>query len=73
MICWDSPNSQLVVNFIQQPLPDGSTTGASISQAGALGQGQRAATGLTTCMYSLYSMAKLETMLTGQSTLSGAT
>ncbi|KAL4782031.1 POT family-domain-containing protein [Aspergillus varians] len=36
-------------NFIQQPLPDGSTTGAGLSgQSGALGFGQRAATGLNT-------------------------
>ncbi|KAL2813653.1 POT family-domain-containing protein [Aspergillus granulosus] len=34
-------------NFIQQPLPEGSSTGAGFSgQSGALGQGQRAATGL---------------------------
>ncbi|KAE9362677.1 putative peptide transporter ptr2 [Stipitochalara longipes BDJ] len=37
------------VNFIQQPLPEGSTTGAGFSgQSGALGMGQRASTGLTT-------------------------
>ncbi|RJE25789.1 peptide transporter [Aspergillus sclerotialis] len=37
------------VNFIQQPLPKGSTTGAGYSgQSGALGMGQRASTGLTT-------------------------
>ncbi|KAH6987518.1 POT family-domain-containing protein [Ilyonectria sp. MPI-CAGE-AT-0026] len=38
-------------NFIQQPLPDGSTTGAIVNsddQPGALGMGQRASTGLTT-------------------------
>ncbi|KAL4809415.1 POT family-domain-containing protein [Aspergillus unguis] len=36
-------------NFIQQPLPDGSTTGAGFSgQSGALGHGQRASTGLNT-------------------------
>ncbi|GAA5864704.1 hypothetical protein JCM3774_006048 [Rhodotorula dairenensis] len=36
-------------NFIQQPLPEGSTTGASKDgQAGALGMGQQASTGLTT-------------------------
>ncbi|CAG9943319.1 unnamed protein product [Clonostachys rosea f. rosea IK726] len=35
-------------NFIQQPLPDGSTTGADPDQPGALGMGQRASTGLTT-------------------------
>ncbi len=36
-------------NFIQQPLPPGSTTGADYGagQAGALGMGQRASTGLT--------------------------
>ncbi|OAG34492.1 hypothetical protein AYO21_11358 [Fonsecaea monophora] len=37
------------VNFIQQPLPEGSTTGAGHSgQSGALGMGQRASTGLVT-------------------------
>ncbi|KAI5782814.1 MFS peptide transporter [Pyronema domesticum] len=37
------------VNFIQQPLPAGSTTGAGFeNQSGALGMGQRASTGLTT-------------------------
>ncbi|KAI4126278.1 MAG: hypothetical protein LQ338_003842 [Usnochroma carphineum] len=38
------------VNFIQNPLPDGSTTGSSGThgQSGALGLGQRASTGLTT-------------------------
>lgn len=36
------------VNFIQQPLPKGSNTGAGFEgQSGALGQGQRASTGLT--------------------------
>jgi POT family proton-dependent oligopeptide transporter len=35
-------------NFIQQDLPAGSSTGASIEQPGALGMGQRAATGITT-------------------------
>lgn len=40
------------VNFIQQPLPDGSSTGAGHSgQSGALGMGQRASTGLTTCEF----------------------
>lgn len=38
----------LVTNFIQQPLPDGSRTGADKDQAGALGMGQQAATGITT-------------------------
>ncbi|KIV90038.1 hypothetical protein PV10_07384 [Exophiala mesophila] len=37
------------VNFIQQPLPEGSSTGAGYSgQSGALGMGQRASTGLVT-------------------------
>lgn len=36
------------VNFIQQPLPEGSTTGSDDTQPGALGMGQRASTGLTT-------------------------
>ncbi|KAI9927289.1 hypothetical protein ASPWEDRAFT_33221 [Aspergillus wentii DTO 134E9] len=37
------------VNFIQRPLPDGSSTGAGYDDAvpGALGMGQRASTGLT--------------------------
>jgi POT family proton-dependent oligopeptide transporter len=37
------------VNFIQQPLPPGSNTGAGRDdyQSGALGMGQRASTGLT--------------------------
>ncbi|POW23178.1 hypothetical protein PSHT_00396 [Puccinia striiformis] len=35
-------------NFIQRPLPPGSTTGAGGLQAGALGLGQQAATGITT-------------------------
>ncbi|RPD65524.1 oligopeptide transporter [Lentinus tigrinus ALCF2SS1-7] len=35
-------------NFIQQPLPPGSRTGANIEQAGALGMGQRASTGIGT-------------------------
>ena len=40
-----------VVNFIQQDLPPGSRTGAGFSgQSGALGMGQRASTGLTTCI-----------------------
>ncbi|KAF2963446.1 hypothetical protein GQX73_g10118 [Xylaria multiplex] len=38
------------VNFIQQPLPPGSTTGAAgtFGQPGALGRGQQASTGLVT-------------------------
>ncbi|KAI1258703.1 POT family protein [Xylariaceae sp. FL1019] len=38
------------VNYIQQPLPAGSTTGAGFTngQSGALGKGQQASTGLTT-------------------------
>jgi hypothetical protein len=43
-----------VVNFIQQPLPEGSTTGAGFSgQSGALNMGQRASTGLTTLLVNL--------------------
>lgn len=41
-----------VVNFIQKDLPKGSTTGAGFlikPGSGALGMGQRASTGLTTC------------------------
>jgi POT family proton-dependent oligopeptide transporter len=42
-----------VVNFIQQDLPPGSKTGAggTDGQSGALGMGQRASTGLTTCKF----------------------
>ncbi|KAK7040753.1 hypothetical protein VNI00_009659 [Paramarasmius palmivorus] len=42
--------SVVFTNFIQRPLPPGSTTGAAglDGQAGALGRGQRASTGLTT-------------------------
>lgn len=45
-----------VVNFIQRPLPDGSTTGALLTDfsngvPGALGMGQRASTGLTLCKW----------------------
>lgn len=42
--------SVLLTNFIQQPLPQGSHTGAGFAhgQSGALGLGQRASTGLTT-------------------------
>ncbi|PLW55691.1 hypothetical protein PCANC_04603 [Puccinia coronata f. sp. avenae] len=35
-------------NYIQRPLPAGSTTGAGGVQSGALGMGQQAATGITT-------------------------
>lgn len=35
-------------NFIQRPLPPGSTTGSGGVQSGALGMGQQAATGITT-------------------------
>jgi proton-dependent oligopeptide transporter, POT family len=43
------PDRSEVQNFISEPLPDGSTTGAggADGQSGALGLGQRAATGLT--------------------------
>ncbi|KAF8635253.1 hypothetical protein AX15_000479 [Amanita polypyramis BW_CC] len=43
-------SSVVFTNFIQQPLPHGSRTGAGgkDSQSGALGLGQRASTGLTT-------------------------
>jgi len=34
-------------NFIQHPLPEGSTTGADLHQPGVLGMGQRASTGIT--------------------------
>lgn len=39
---------QIVTNFIQHPLPEGSTTGADTEQPGVLGMGQRASTGITT-------------------------
>ena len=35
-------------NFIQQPLPPGSSTGADGEQSGALGRGQQASTSVTT-------------------------
>ncbi|EEB91806.1 hypothetical protein MPER_09779, partial [Moniliophthora perniciosa FA553] len=43
-------NQPAKTNFIQQPLPEGSHTGAGFTdgQSGALGLGQRASTGLTT-------------------------
>jgi POT family proton-dependent oligopeptide transporter len=45
--------SAVFVNFIQKKLPKGSTTGAGFlrkgSPSGALGKGQRASTGMTTC------------------------
>lgn len=45
------------VNFIQKKLPVGSKTGAGFlikPGSGALGMGQRASTGLTTCMFTLF-------------------
>ncbi|XWX00091.1 hypothetical protein V2A60_008108 [Cordyceps javanica] len=47
VVCARRP-SQKVTNYIQQPLPPGSNTGASTDQPGALGMGQRASTGITT-------------------------
>ena len=49
-------DTNTVVNFIQRPLPPGSTTGAGYlismsTKSGALGMGQRASTGLVMCMY----------------------
>lgn len=48
----------IVVNFIQQPLPKGSTAGNSVGPGiitsrvpGALGLGQRASTAISTCMH----------------------
>ncbi|OAQ85528.1 oligopeptide transporter [Purpureocillium lilacinum] len=38
----------MFTNFIEQPLPQGSVTGASLEQPGAMGLGQRASTGITT-------------------------
>lgn len=50
---WDADELSMTVlqtNFIQQPLPPGSTTGAggAHGQSGALDKGQRMSTGLTT-------------------------
>lgn len=49
---WSSPDSVTVTNFIQQPLPKGSRTGAGggspEAHSGALGRGQQASTGITT-------------------------
>lgn len=47
-----------VVNFIQKDLPKGSVTGAGFlikPGSGALGMGQRASTGLTTCTSQIWS------------------
>lgn len=42
-------------NFIQQPLPDGSRTGAGHNgQSGALGKGQRASTGNSIIIITFY-------------------
>jgi hypothetical protein len=42
----------LVINFLQQPLPPGSKTGAGFEgQSGALGMGQRVSTAITLCAY----------------------
>jgi proton-dependent oligopeptide transporter, POT family len=61
-----------VVNFIQKDLPKGSKTGAGFlikPGSGALGMGQRASTGLTTCELILhYSVNKTNHI---QSTISG--
>jgi proton-dependent oligopeptide transporter, POT family len=48
-LCYKYTLTQKVVNFIEQPLPEGSTTGAAgtYGQAGALNFGQQAAVGLT--------------------------
>jgi POT family proton-dependent oligopeptide transporter len=45
--------TSVVVNFIQRPLPEGSTTGAGYDHSvpGALGMGQQASTGLTLCEF----------------------
>jgi POT family proton-dependent oligopeptide transporter len=46
--------SAVFVNFIQKKLPPGSTTGAGFLKkpgSGALGMGQRASTGMTTCRF----------------------
>lgn len=46
--------SAVFVNFIQKKLPKGSTTGAGFLKkpgSGALGKGQRASTGMTTCKF----------------------
>lgn len=61
-----------VVNFIQKDLPEGSTTGAGFlikPGSGALGMGQRASTGLTTCKINLSSPWNYTNF--GQSTISG--
>lgn len=60
-------NLNLVVNFIQRPLPDQSTTGALVpgvsdwsnESPGALGMGQQASTGLTLCKCDQLSKGRL--------------
>lgn len=49
----DSTDLYIVVNFIQRPLPIGSSTGAGkiVQKSGALGMGQRASTGLVMCKF----------------------
>jgi POT family proton-dependent oligopeptide transporter len=52
------------VNFIQRPLPEGSNTGAGFEgQSGALGMGQRASTGLTTCKSTIISASEAPLLL----------
>jgi POT family proton-dependent oligopeptide transporter len=49
--------SAVFVNFIQRKLPPGSKTGAGFlikPGSGALGMGQRASTGMTTCKYNYW-------------------
>lgn len=56
-LCFRIELTSAVVNFIQRPLPHGSTTGALVAGTsdfsngtpGALGMGQQASTGLTLC------------------------
>lgn len=70
--CRADTNFISVVNFIQKDLPKGSNTGAGFlisPGSGALGMGQRASTGLTTCEFKPRSSSD-ETNHT-QSTISG--
>jgi len=54
----------LQTNFIQQPLPPGSTTGAGggSGQSGALDKGQRMSTGLTTFYQFWYGTVAIPTL-----------
>jgi POT family proton-dependent oligopeptide transporter len=66
--------SAVFVNFIQKDLPPGSKTGAGFLgkiSSGALGFGQRASTGMTTCRAFLHCAVTKHALTQLQSTSSG--